>query len=76
VNSGFTLSKRGSAIAVKDAARKWSQWKAQERYRARRAGQVKRNAQSRRYRERMRSRKAKAGEAARVITATFFRGWL
>jgi hypothetical protein len=54
------------------AARKWSRWKAQERYRESAAGQQKRNDQSRRYRERVKDRKqAEPGavsEAARVIT--------
>src|ERR1700723_2254279 len=39
------------------AARKWSRWKAQERYRESAAGQQKRNDQSRRYRERVKDRK-------------------
>jgi len=65
----------------REAARKWSRWKAQERYRASPAGQQKRNGQSRRYRERARSRKPPkkeaVGEAARVISKEdFFRGWL
>jgi hypothetical protein len=55
------------------AARKWSRWKAQERYRESAAGQQKRNDQSRRYRERVKDRKPaepEAGsDAARVITA-------
>ena len=38
------------------AARKWSRQKAQERYRETAAGQQKRNGQSRRYRERVKSR--------------------
>ena len=54
------------------AARKWSRWKAQERYRESAAGQQKRNHQSRRYRERVRDRKPAepeaVSEAARVIT--------
>ena len=36
----------------REAARRWSRWKAQQRYRETRAGQQKRNGQSRRYRER------------------------
>jgi hypothetical protein len=59
------------------AARAWSRWKAQESYRATVTGKQKRNGQSRRYRERVRSRKPPAGEAvpeaARVITKKFFR---
>ena len=62
------------------AARAWSRWKAQESYRATAAGKQKRNGQSRRYRERVRSRKPPADEAvpeaARVITKKFFRGLL
>jgi hypothetical protein len=59
-------------------ARRWSRWKAQQQYRATATGQQKRNGQSRRYRERVRSRKTPqpeaVGEAARVITKNFFRG--
>ena len=63
------------------AARKWSRWKAQGRYRETTAGQQKRNGQSRRYRERVKSRKPSKPEAvndpARVITKepqkSFFR---
>src|SRR6202140_4018779 len=62
------------------AARQWSRWKAQQRYRATTAGKWKRNGQSQRYRERVRSRKPPepeaVGEAARVITKNFFRGLL
>lgn len=65
----------------RQAARKWSRWKAQQRYRATAAGQEKRNGQSRRYRERVRSRKQATpeealAEAARVITQDFFRSLL
>jgi hypothetical protein len=60
------------------AARKWSRWKAQERYRETATGQRKRNGQSRRYRERAKIRKPPEPEAvddaARVITSEpFFR---
>src|SRR3979411_2941379 len=59
------------------AAQKWSRWKAQQRYRGKAAGKQKRNGQSRRYRERVRSRKPAepdaVDEAARVITKKFFR---
>ena len=59
------------------AARAWSRWKAQAIYRATAAGKQQRNGQSRRYRERVKSRKPLAGEAAgdaaRVITKKFFR---
>jgi hypothetical protein len=58
------------------AARAWSRWKAQQRYRDTAAGKQKRNGQSRRYRERVKSRKPPAGEAdpdpARVIPQEFF----
>ena len=62
-------------------ARKWSQWKTQQRYRETAAGQHKRNGQSRRYRERVKSRKPAEPEAvnqpARVITQEhFFRAYL
>jgi hypothetical protein len=65
----------------REAARKWSRWKAQQRYRATRAGQRQRNGQSQRYRERVRSRKPTqpeaVDEAARVITTEhFFRSFL
>lgn len=60
------------------AARRWSRWKAQQSYRATKTGRDKRNEQSRRYRERARSRQQTAleeavGEPARVITENFFR---
>ena len=65
----------------REAARQWSWWKAQERYRATRAGKEKRNGQSVRYRERVRSRKPPepeaVNEAARVITTEhFFRSFV
>ena len=65
----------------REAARKWSRRKAQERYRETAAGQQKRNSQSRRYRERVKSRKPPEPEAvngpARVITnEEFFRPFL
>jgi hypothetical protein len=60
----------------REAARKWSRWKAQQRYRAMAPGQQKRNGQSRRYRERAKSRKTPEPEAvndpARVITTEHF----
>ena len=60
----------------REAAREWSRWKAQERYRATRAGKQQRNGQSRRYRERVKSRKPSepeaVDEAARVITTEHF----
>src|SRR6516164_9423074 len=62
-------------------ARKWSRWKAQQRYRETMAGQLKRRGQSRRYRERVKNRKPPEAEAvnepARVITPEdFFRAHL
>jgi hypothetical protein len=60
----------------RDAARQWDRWKAQQRYRETAAGKQKRNRQSRRYRERVRSRKTPEPEAvnepARVITTEHF----
>jgi len=60
----------------REKARKWSQWKAQQRYRETAAGQQKRNGQSRRYREHVKSRKAADPEAvndsARIITKEHF----
>jgi len=60
------------------AARKWSRWKAQQRYRDTAVGKEKRNGQSRRYRKRVKNRKPAETEAvedaARVITSEeFFR---
>lgn len=60
----------------REAARRWSVWKAQERYRETAAGQQKRNRQSRRYREKIKIRKPQEPEAvsgtARVITTEHF----
>jgi hypothetical protein len=60
----------------REAARKWSRWKAQQRYRTAATGQHKRNSQSRRYRERVKSRKPPEPKAvndpARVITTEHF----
>ena len=62
--------------SCREEARKWSRWKAQQRYRETAAGQHKRNGQSRRYRERVKSRKPArpeaVSEAARVITQEHF----
>jgi hypothetical protein len=65
----------------REAARKWSRWKAQQTYRGTTAGKEQRNGQSRRYREQVKSRKPTepeaVSEAARVITTEhFFRPWL
>jgi hypothetical protein len=62
----------------RQAARRWSRWKAQQSYRATAAGKERRNGQSRRYRQRFRNRQRAAPEeadpeAARVITHNFFR---
>jgi hypothetical protein len=62
----------------REEARSWSRWKAQQRYRETAAGQQKRHSQSRRYRERVKSRKPAepkaVSEVARVIsTEPFFR---
>ena len=61
----------------RQAARRWSRWKAQQSYRATAVGKERRNGQSRRYRERVRNRQpaapVEAGpDAARVITPNFF----
>lgn len=63
------------------AVRRWSRWKAQQRYRDTAVGKEKRNGQSRRYRERVKNRrsveKGVVEEAARVITPEdFFRAFL
>jgi len=65
----------------REQARKWSRWKAQQRYRETAEGQEKRNSQSRRYRERAKSRNRQEPEAvnedARVITQEhFFRAYV
>ena len=65
----------------REQARKWSRWKAQQRYRETAEGQAKRNGQSRRYRERAKSRKRQEPEAVnedeRVITQEhFFRAYV
>jgi hypothetical protein len=60
----------------REAAREWSEWKAQHAYRATPAGKEKRNGQSRRYRKRVKERqspeKETVAESARVITRDFF----
>ena len=60
------------------AAREWSRWKAQQKYRATAVGKRKRNGQSCRYRERVKRRNQTPREEAvpeppRVITQEFFR---
>lgn len=56
----------------RNKARRWSRWKAQQRYRATRHGKQQRRAQSCRHRERVRTRKPSKStteEPARVIKA-------
>jgi hypothetical protein len=69
-------SERYCSAGCREQAREWSEWKAQQKYRATSLGKEKRQAQSRRYRERVRSKKEPAGEsadeAARVISPNFF----
>ena len=65
----------------REAARKWSRWKAQQRYRETTSGKKKRNGQSQRYRERVKSPKPPeletVNDPARVITTEhFFRSFL
>lgn len=72
---------RYCSMECREAARQWSQWKAQRIYRETRAGKQRRNGQSRRYRERVKSRKLPAPESvddpARVIASEhFFRALL
>jgi hypothetical protein len=74
-------NQRYCSTECRKAARKWSRWKAQQRYRATKSGKARRTDQSRRYRERVKSRKPAAPEAdnetARVITPEdFFRSFL
>lgn len=48
---------RYCSAECRQAAQAWSRWKAQQRYRATTAGQEKRRAQCRRYRDRMRAKR-------------------
>jgi hypothetical protein len=68
-------SERYCSVGCREQAREWSEWKAQQKYRATSLGKEKRQAQSRRYWERVRSRKEPTGEAAdeaaRVTTPKF-----
>jgi hypothetical protein len=70
------VRQRYCSEGCRKAARKWSLWKDQQRYRKTAAGRQKRNGQSRRYRERVKSRKTPEPEAvddpARVITTEHF----
>src|SRR5207253_9269393 len=65
-------SERYCSAGCREQAREWSEWKAQQKYRATSLGKEKRHAQSRRYRERVGNRKEPTGEAARVISPKFF----
>ena len=60
----------------REEARKWSRWKAQQKYRTTAGGKAQRNGQSRRYRERVKSRQVAQPEAgsegARVIPKQHF----
>jgi hypothetical protein len=64
------------SAGCREAARKWSRWKAQQKYRTTASGKRNRNGQSARYRERVKSRKPPASEGvsevARVITQEHF----
>ena len=80
VSSAFGRDMRGSAIAASSAGRRRGPGRGGRPRRATgttATGKQKRNGQSRRYRERVRSRKPPADEAvpdaARVITKKFFR---
>ena len=67
---------RYCSTACREKARKWSRWKAQQKYRKSRGGKQRRNGQSGRYRERVKRRKPPEPEAvsegARVITNEHF----
>jgi hypothetical protein len=69
-------NQRYCSAKCREKARKWSGWKAQQRYRETAGGQQKRNGQSRRYRERVKSRKPAqppaVSDTARVITKEHF----
>jgi hypothetical protein len=74
-------NQRYCSAACQESARKWSRWKTQQRYRATKSGKEKRTDQSRRYRERVKTRKPPEPEAdnepARVIIPEhFFRSFL
>jgi hypothetical protein len=69
-------SQRYCSEGCQRKARKWSRWKAQQKYRRTAGGKRKRNGQSQRYRERAKARKPAEPEAvnagARVITQEHF----
>lgn len=76
-----TANQRYCSAECRKAARRWSRWKAQQKYRATKSGKEKRTDQSRRYRKRIKSCKPPEpepdNEAARVITPEdFFRSGL
>ena len=71
-------TQRYCSWGCRQKARKWSRWKAQQKYRITAGGKEKRKGQSQRYRQRLKHRKAAEpeaiSEAARVISpAHFFR---
>jgi hypothetical protein len=67
---------RYCSAECRERARKWSRWKAQQKYRKTTGGKQRRNRQSGLYRERVKSRKPPEPEAvsdsARVITQEYF----
>jgi hypothetical protein len=65
-------SERYCSDECRKKAREWSEWKAQQKYRATPKGKKMRKAQSQRYRERVRNRNEQTGEAARVSSPNFF----
>jgi hypothetical protein len=74
-------SQRYCSVGCRQEARKWSRWKAQQKYRTTADGKQKRNGQSQRYREQVKRRKPAepeaVSEAARVTTQEhFFRAHL
>jgi hypothetical protein len=76
-----TANQRYCSAECQKAARKWSRWKGQQRYRATKSGKAKRADQSQRYRQRIKSHKPAEpkpdSETARVITPEhFFRSFL
>jgi hypothetical protein len=74
----FRLTRALARYCSQDCAaqgRRWSLWKAQQRYRETKHGRQKRQAQSCRYRQRTvhKGKKERCAEEARVITPGFFR---
>ena len=68
-------NQRHCSAECRKAARKWSRWKVQQRYRTTKSGKEKRSDQSRRYRQRVKHRKPPDleadNEAGRVITPEY-----